>query len=77
MDDDQRWSAHDVVNSFERDGLARIIRTVGDKRFGDRIADAIVAARPVESTLQLAEIVTAAIPAAARRTGGRVLRRRR
>jgi 16S rRNA (cytosine1402-N4)-methyltransferase len=70
MDDEQQWSAHDVVNGYERDGLARIIRTRGDKRFANRIADAIVAARPVESTTQLAEIVTAAIPAAARRTGG-------
>lgn len=70
MDDEQQWSAHDVVNGYERDELARIIRTRGDKRFADRIADAIVAARPVESTTQLAEIVTAAIPVAARRTGG-------
>jgi len=70
MDDEQQWSAHDVVNGYERDELARLIRTRGDKRFADRIADAIVAARPVESTTQLAEIVTAAIPAAARRTGG-------
>ena len=70
MDDEQQWSVHDVVNGYERDALARIIRTRGDKRFADRIADAIVAARPVESTTQLAEIVTAAIPAAARRAHG-------
>jgi 16S rRNA (cytosine1402-N4)-methyltransferase len=68
--DEQQWSAHDVVNGYERNDLARTIRTRVDKRFANRITDAIVAARPVESTTQLAEIVTSAIPAAARRTGG-------
>ncbi|MEP4593261.1 MAG: 16S rRNA (cytosine(1402)-N(4))-methyltransferase RsmH [Ilumatobacter sp.] len=75
MDDEQQWSAHDVVNGYERDELVRIIRQHGDERFAKRIADAIVGARPVESTTQLAEIVTAAIPAAARRTGGHPAKR--
>ncbi len=75
MDDDQQWSAQDVVNGYDRDELARVIKTHGDERFARRIADAIVAARPVESTTQLAEIVTTAIPAAARRTGGHPAKR--
>ena len=75
MNDDQQWSGHDVVNGYDRDELARVIKKHGDERFARRIADAIVAARPVESTTQLAEIVTTAIPAAARRTGGHPAKR--
>ncbi|WP_420450455.1 16S rRNA (cytosine(1402)-N(4))-methyltransferase RsmH [Ilumatobacter sp.] len=75
MDDRQRWSAADVVNGYERDELARVIRRHGDERFARRIADAIVGARPVESTTQLAEVVTSAIPAPARRTGGHPAKR--
>jgi 16S rRNA (cytosine1402-N4)-methyltransferase len=75
MNDDQQWSAHDVVNGYERDQLSRVIKVHGDERFARRIADAIVAARPVETTTQLAEIVTTAIPAAARRTGGHPAKR--
>jgi len=75
MDPDQTWSANDVVNGYEGDELARLIRRHGDERFADRIADAIVAARPVESTVELAEIVTAAIPARSRRTGGHPAKR--
>jgi 16S rRNA (cytosine1402-N4)-methyltransferase len=74
MDDDQPWSAADVVNGYEREELARIIRRYGDERFASRIA-AICAARPVQTTTELAAIVTSAIPAAARRTGGHPAKR--
>jgi 16S rRNA (cytosine1402-N4)-methyltransferase len=47
----------------------------GDERFAGRIARAIVAARPIEDTAELAAIVRDAIPAAARRTGGHPARR--
>lgn len=70
MDTTAPWSASDVVNGYDVDELARIIRRYGDERFASRIARAIVAARPIESTIDLAAIVTAAIPAATRRTGG-------
>lgn len=70
MDTDSPWSAADVVNGYAEADLARIIRTFGDERFAARIARAIVAARPIDSTVHLAQVVTAAIPAAARRTGG-------
>jgi 16S rRNA (cytosine1402-N4)-methyltransferase len=75
MNSDQSWSASDVVNGYERNELARVIKQHGDERFSGRVADAIVAARPIESTTQLAEVVTAAIPAAARRTGGHPAKR--
>jgi 16S rRNA (cytosine1402-N4)-methyltransferase len=70
MDPTSPWSAADVVNGYDVDELVRVIRSYGDERFAVRIARAIVAARPIETTVQLATIVTAAIPAAARRKGG-------
>jgi 16S rRNA (cytosine1402-N4)-methyltransferase len=75
MDSDAAWSADDVVNGYSEQELARVISQHGDERFAQRIARAIVAARPVETTTQLAAIVTAAIPAPARRTGGHPAKR--
>jgi 16S rRNA (cytosine1402-N4)-methyltransferase len=75
MDSDAPWSADDVVNGYAEQDLARIIQQYGDERFAKRIAAAIVAARPIETTTRLAEVVTAAIPAAARRTGGHPAKR--
>ncbi len=75
MDTDAPWSADDVVNGYAEGDLAGVIREHGDERFSVRIARAIVAARPIETTTRLAEVVTAAIPAAARRTGGHPAKR--
>lgn len=75
MDGAQRWSASDVVNGYPEDELARVVRRFGDERFANRIARAICAARPVQSTSELAQIVVTAIPAAARRTGGHPAKR--
>jgi 16S rRNA (cytosine1402-N4)-methyltransferase len=75
MDTDAPWSAADVVNGYAESDLTRVIRTYGDERFAARIARAIVAARPIESTARLAQVVTEAIPAAARRTGGHPAKR--
>lgn len=75
MDRTQELTAADVVNSYERDDLARVIRRYSDERFAGRIAAAIVAARPVTTTTRLAEIVTSAIPAPARRKGGHPAKR--
>ena len=52
-----------------------MIGQFGDERFARRIARAIVAARPIESTAELAAIVRDAIPAAARRRGGHPAKR--
>ena len=75
MDTDAPWSADDVVNGYAEADLARVIREHGDERFATRIAAAIVAARPIETTTRLAEVVTSAIPAPARRTGGHPAKR--
>lgn len=67
--------ASTVVNEYPQEELTRVIRTFGEERFAGRIASAIVAARPVNDTGTLAEVVKAAIPAAARRHGGHPAKR--
>lgn len=68
-------SAADVVNGYAEADLARVLRELGDERFAGRIAKAIVAARPVATTGELAELVRDAIPAPARRKGGHPAKR--
>lgn len=75
MDQRQARSAADVVNAYSEADLARVLSDYGDERFAARIARAIVAARPLSSTMALAEVVTAAIPAATRRHGGHPAKR--
>jgi 16S rRNA (cytosine1402-N4)-methyltransferase len=75
MDRRDEWTAADIVNGYDEQRLAQVIRRHGDERFATRIAAAIVAARPIETTTELAEVVVRAIPAAARRTGGHPAKR--
>lgn len=70
MDPDQPRSADDLVNTAAPGELVRILRTYGEERFATRIVRAIVDARPVTTTTQLAEVVRDAIPQAGRRHGG-------
>lgn len=70
MDATQTRTADDLVNGLDAVALADLIRRFGEERFAHRIADAIVAARPIHGTARLAEVVRDAIPAATRRTGG-------
>ena len=62
-------SASQLVNEEPEGVLADLLHRFGDERYARRIARAIVAARPIESTVRLAEIVRDAIPAPARRRG--------
>lgn len=75
MDPDGPVSAADLVNTAPTGDLARLFAANGEARFATRIARAVVAARPITSTTELAETVKAAIPAATRRTGGHPARR--
>ena len=75
MDKSQALTAADVVNTYQRGDLVRILRDYADERFAPRIADALIAARPITTTAQLAATVTAAIPAATRRRGGHPAKR--
>lgn len=63
-------SAADIVNTYTEQELARIIFEYGEEKFSRRIAANIVAAReiaPVETTLQLANIIRKSVPQKARR----------
>ena len=71
-------SAYDLVNGYDEQSIIRILRDYGEERFAARIARAIVQARssrPIETTLQLAELIKEAIPAATRREGGHPAKR--
>ncbi len=69
MDTSRGMTAADVVNTYDHRALVRVIREYGEERFADRVARAIVKARPLATTTELAEVIKNAIPAAARRTG--------
>lgn len=75
MDTTQQWSADDVVNGYSEADLVRTIKRHSDERFASRIARAICSARPIQTTSELAAVVTTAIPAPARRTGGHPAKR--
>jgi 16S rRNA (cytosine1402-N4)-methyltransferase len=75
MDRTQRRTAADIVNTASAAELTTILRDYGDERYAGRIARAIVAARPLTRTTELADVVRDAIPAPARRRGGHPARR--
>lgn len=62
-------TARDLVGSLSEAELASLLRLGGEDRFARRIARALVAARPIETTGALAEVVRSALPAAARAHG--------
>ena len=68
-------TASDVVNGYDHGRLARLFADNGETRFAGRIAKAVIAARPIETTGKLADVVKGAIPAAARRHGGHPAKR--
>lgn len=72
MNEDDALTAYDVVNTYSEQDLNRIIRDYGEEKWASRVAKFIVNARkdePIATTGQLVEIIKAAIPANARRTG--------
>ncbi len=71
-------TAAEIVNHYNEADLARILRSYGDERHARRIARAIVRQRekrPIETTLQLADVVREAIPAKDRRRAGHPARK--
>ena len=63
-------SAYEIVNQTPEDELKRILWRYGEERYAPQIAAAIArrrAERPIETTLELAELVRSAMPAQARR----------
>ena len=72
MDRDAGLTACDVVNGYDEKRLMRIIRDYGEDHFAARIASFIASSRarkPIETTTELSDIITEAIPAKFRRQG--------
>ena len=62
MDPGSGESAGDWLNRAEEKEIAQVIRAYGEERFANRIAAAIVRARPLDDTAALAEVIRSAIP---------------
>jgi 16S rRNA (cytosine1402-N4)-methyltransferase len=75
MNRNQARTAAEVVNTYSEADLEAVLARYGDERYARRIARAIVNARPVLTTVDLADVVRDAIPAPARRRGGHPARR--
>ena len=70
MDQTAAMTAKDVVNGWSQDELKRILWQYGEERYSGLIAAAIIRERekaPIETTVQLAEIIRNAMPAKARK----------
>lgn len=70
MDGTDSLSAYEVVNQWSEDKLNRILWDYGEERYARRISRAIIQYRekkPVETTLELVDIIKGAMPAAALR----------
>ncbi len=70
MNGEDALSAYDVVNTWEYEELRRILYEYGEERYAPAIASAIVKKRtskPIETTLELVDIIRGAMPAQALR----------
>ena len=73
MDKRQTLTARDIVNDYPESALYQVIRDYGEEQFAKNIAKHIVQARqkePIETTGQLNELISAAIPAKIQKKGG-------
>lgn len=73
MDQRQKMTARDIVNDYSEADLFRVIRDYGEDRFAKNIAKHIVMERekgPIETTGQLNEVISRAIPMKIQKTSG-------
>ncbi|HEY2723479.1 MAG TPA: 16S rRNA (cytosine(1402)-N(4))-methyltransferase RsmH [Pseudonocardiaceae bacterium] len=78
MDAGAGRTAADVLNTYPKAELARVLREYGEERFAGRIAAAIVAERdrrPFDTAARLVELIYRSVPAATRRHGGHPAKR--
>jgi 16S rRNA (cytosine1402-N4)-methyltransferase len=78
MDPDQELSAREIVNTWEERRIAAILRELGEERRAAQIARAIARRRalaPIETTLQLVDVIVSAIPTPARFAAGHPAKR--
>ena len=70
MNGEDALTAREVVNTWPQEELKRILYTYGEERYAPQIASAICRRReeaPIETTLELVDIIRSAMPAAALR----------
>ncbi len=78
MDQTSSLTAFEVVNKYPEKELARILRDYGEERFASKIANKICSLRetnPIKTTLELADIISSAIPSKFRFEGGNPAKR--
>ncbi|MFA9271234.1 MAG: 16S rRNA (cytosine(1402)-N(4))-methyltransferase RsmH [Baekduiaceae bacterium] len=78
MDPTQELDAREIVNTWDQRRIAQMLRQLGEERHAGRIAARIVRAReqhPIETTTELVDVITAAVPAPARFAGGHPAKR--
>ena len=63
MNKEDELSAYEVVNGYDEERLAKVLWEYGEEKNSRRIARKIVESRPIETTLQLAEVIKSALPA--------------
>jgi 16S rRNA (cytosine1402-N4)-methyltransferase len=74
----QELTAAQILNTYSKAELARILRSYGEERFADRIAGRIVAERqrePFTSSARLVQLLYDTVPAASRKSGGHPAKR--
>ena len=72
MDRREETSAFDIVNSYSKEELKKIILDYGEDRWADRIAEFIVKEREIKSidtTYELVDVIKKAVPKGARKDG--------
>lgn len=72
MNQDQKLNAYDVVNTYSLEKLIKIFKVYGEEKYANSIAKGIVNKRknsPINTTLELAEIIKENVPEKYRRIG--------
>ncbi len=62
MDKENKLSAYEVVNNYPYEKLVKIFREYGEEKYSTSIARGIINNRPIETTLELAEIIKENVP---------------
>lgn len=67
MDRSQKLDAYTVVNEYSLDRLTEIFKKYGEEKYSVAIAKSIVKNRPINTTLELAEVIKSSVPESYRR----------
>ncbi len=73
MNQDQKLSAYEIVNNYSCEELKKILYVYGEEKYASSIVKRIIREReknPIETTLQLSEIIKSSLPPKVRRKEG-------